>query len=64
MIRLLLGFDVLAVPELATWVDERRTSREIFFLNRQARWPISVDRVTCPSIFQRNSGHHATQGWS
>jgi hypothetical protein len=60
MKRLLLGFDVIADPVLATWVDERTTTREFFFLNPEVRWPVSVDRVTCPSIFQ--PAFHAAGG--
>jgi hypothetical protein len=52
MKRLLLGFDILAAPKLATWVDEHTTNRDIFFVNPKVLWPISVDRLTCPSIFQ------------
>jgi hypothetical protein len=52
MTPLLLGFDVLANSTLATWVDETAVNREPFFLRPEVLWPITVDRVTCPSIFQ------------
>src|SRR5205807_10387545 len=52
MTDLILGFDVLAASELATWVDGNENTRENFFLRPEIQWPLSVDRVTCPSIFQ------------
>jgi hypothetical protein len=52
MINLMLGFDVLADPALATWVGRNDNTRQNFFLRPEIQWPISVDRLTCPSIFQ------------
>jgi hypothetical protein len=52
MRELMLGYDLLANPEIATWADRPATARELFFVRPEILWPISVDRVTCPSIFQ------------
>jgi hypothetical protein len=51
MRKVLLGFDLLATTALATWVSPA-VNREQYFLRPDVDWPISVDRVTCPSIFQ------------
>jgi hypothetical protein len=48
----MLGYDVLANPDVATWARKPATNRERFFLRPEIRWPLSVDRLTCPSIFQ------------
>ena len=52
MIRLLLGFDILAVPEVATWDMRDATQLDLFLLRPEIKSPISVDRLICPSIFQ------------
>lgn len=52
MIRLLLGFDILAVPEVATWDTRGAKELDLFLLRPEIKSPISVDRLICPSIFQ------------
>ncbi len=52
MIRLLLGFDILAVPEVASWDKRGAAELNLFLLRPEIKSPISVDRLICPSIFQ------------
>lgn len=52
MREMLIGFDVLAIPEAARWPMRNEKDREPFFLRPEIAWPISVDRLICPSIFQ------------
>ena len=52
VIQLLLGFDVLAVPEIAHWNVPNDKGRELFLLRPEVKSPLSVDRLICPSVFQ------------
>jgi hypothetical protein len=53
MTILTLGFDVLVASDIASQrYEHAKPTRERFFLRPEIQWPVSVDRVTCPSIFQ------------
>lgn len=52
MNRLLLGYDLLAAPTLIVWDDGSTGWKETTLLRPEVQWPISVDRLICPSIFQ------------
>jgi hypothetical protein len=50
--QILLGFDLLRDPERSAWPKWDYQTRERYLLRPEIEWPISVDRLICPSIFQ------------
>jgi hypothetical protein len=51
--NLILGFDILAAPDVVSRrYKQIQLKREHFFLRPEIQWPVSVDRATCPSVFQ------------